>query len=253
MSLRALASCILFVALVSLFSSNFSNAFNITKILSNTSDFGSFNNLLTQTGLAETINSRSSLTILALDNGAVGSLQGKSKDEVQRILMNHVILDYIDQNKLKNLPNKTTTMTTLLQASGVAQQGQGFLNVTVSGNDILFGSEVKDSPLAARFVKSVYAEPYNISVLQISQSIVAPGISAPAPYTTLPPPPPSKKAPAPSPMTRKAPPPAPTKGEEDSGNTAAAPGPADSGAPCALGSGAAVAVLMGLVLNFVGL
>ncbi|KAJ0090971.1 hypothetical protein Patl1_12710 [Pistacia atlantica] len=130
MSLRARASCILFVALVSLFSSNFSNAFNITKILSNTSDFGSFNNLLTQTGLAETINSRSSLTILALDNGAVGSLQGKSKDEVQRILMNHVILDY-NQSILKNLPNKTTTMTTLLQASGVAQQGQGFLNVTI--------------------------------------------------------------------------------------------------------------------------
>ncbi|XP_031276478.1 fasciclin-like arabinogalactan protein 3 [Pistacia vera] len=127
-------------------------------------------------------------------------------------------------------------MTTLLQASGVAQQGQGFLNVTVSGNNILFGSEVKDSPLAARFVKSVYAEPYDISVLQISQSIVAP-------------------APAPSPMTRKAPPPAPAKGEEDSRNTAAAPGPgpADSGAPCALGSGAAVAVLMGLILHFVGL
>ncbi|XP_031264974.1 fasciclin-like arabinogalactan protein 3 [Pistacia vera] len=231
MSLRTLAPCVLLVAL---FTSSLTNAFNITKILSNTSDFGSFNNLLSQSGLAETINSRSSLTILALDNGAVGSLQGKSKDEVQRILTNHVVLDYIDQNKLKNLPKKTTTMTTLLQTSGVAQQGQGFSNVTVSGNDILFGSEVKDSPLAARFVKSVYAEPYNSS-----QSIVAPGIGAPALYTTLPPPPPSRKAPAPSPMTRKVPPPG--------------PGPADSGAPCALGSGAAVAVLMGLVLHFVGL
>ncbi|KAJ0030466.1 hypothetical protein Pint_12634 [Pistacia integerrima] len=196
MSLRTLAPCVLLVAL---FTSSLTNAFNITKILSNTSDFGSFNNLLSQSGLAETINSRSSLTILALDNGAVGSLQGKSKDEVQRILRNHVVLDYIDQNKLKNLPNKTTTMTTLLQASGVAQQGQGFLNVSVSGNNILFGSE--------------------------------------------------------SPMTRKAPPPAPAKGEDDSGNTAAppGPGPADSGAPCALGSGAAVAVLMGLILHFVGL
>ncbi|XP_031276334.1 fasciclin-like arabinogalactan protein 3 [Pistacia vera] len=236
MSLRALAPCVLLVAL---FTSSLTNAFNITKILSNTSDFGSFNNFLSQSGLAETINSRSSLTILALDNGAVGSLQGKSNDKVQRILTNHVLLDYIDQNKLKNLPNKTTTMTTLLQASVVAQQGQGFLNVTVSGNTILFGSEVQDSPLAASFVKSVYAEPYNISVLQISRSIVAPGISAPAPYTTLPPPPPSKTAPAPSPMTRKAPPPATAKGKEDTRNTAAAPGRgrADSGAPCALGSG----------------
>lgn len=255
MSLRALASCVLSAAVVSFFPSSISNAFNITDILSKASDFGSFNNLLTQSGLAKTINNRSSITILAVDNGAVGSLQGKSKYEVQRVLMNHVILDYIDKSKLKNLPNKTATMVTLLQASGAAQRGQGLLNVSVSGDDILFGSGVKGSPLVARFVKSVYAEPYNISVLQISQGIVAHGISAPAPYTTVPPPRSSKKAPAPSPATDRAPTPTPTKGEDDSGNAAATagPAPADSGAICALGSGATGLALMGLVLNFVGL
>ncbi|KAJ4718795.1 Fasciclin-like arabinogalactan protein [Melia azedarach] len=155
------------------------NSFNITKILNDNSDFSTFNELLTQTGLAKKINSRSTITVLALDSGAVGSLQGKPRNEIENILSNHVVLDYYDIEKLKKLPNKTSILTTMFQATGSAQIGQGFLNVTrTSSGDVVFGSGVKDSPVNAKAVKSVYSQPYNISVIQISKAIVAPGIEA---------------------------------------------------------------------------
>lgn len=255
------------ITLLILLCATFSNAFNISKILSDGSDFGSFNELLKQTGMAQKINNQQTITVLALDGGAVGSIQGKSKDELERILSNHVILDYYDMDKLKKLTNKSATLTTMFQKSGVAQSGLGFLNVSkTSSGDIMLGSGVKGAPLVARVMKQVAAQPYNISVVQISQAIVAPGIdsidaSAPTQSQNQPPPPPKKKAAAPTPKEEEAEVPSPTDEsaatpEADSpaltpGDEPAADQPSGASSRALMGSGASVAAaLMGLM--FVG-
>ncbi|KAF6136404.1 hypothetical protein GIB67_006644 [Kingdonia uniflora] len=116
---------------------------------------------------------------------------------------------------------KSSLLTTLFQSSGVAMNEQGFINVTktVSG-EIEFGSAVKGAPLTSKLVKMVAAQPYNISVLQISSPIVPTGIENANPNSTASPPhsaspatPPPSEGPAGpvagSPKASKAP--APTK------------------------------------------
>ncbi|KAF6138453.1 hypothetical protein GIB67_022487 [Kingdonia uniflora] len=84
---------------------------------------------------------------------------------------------------------KSSLLTTLFQSSGVAMNEQGFINVTktVSG-EIEFGSAVKGAPLTSKLVKMVAAQPYNISVLQISSPIVPTGIENANPNSTASPP-----------------------------------------------------------------
>ncbi|XP_050219960.1 fasciclin-like arabinogalactan protein 3 [Mercurialis annua] len=201
------ASSLLVVALLCILSSS-STAFNITRILANYPDFSTFNNLLTQTGLAQQINTRQTITVLAVSNSGMGAVSGKPIDVVKRILGAHVILDYYDQPKLQKIQKKSSILTTLYQTTGMADTQQGFLNVTKTPNGIIFGSAVKGSQVTASLEGSVAAQPYNISVLQVSSIIEAPGIENMAP----PPPPAPKKAPAPAP-TKSAKTPAPVAEE----------------------------------------
>ena len=207
MDSRAISAALLLSFL--LFSA--ASAFNITNLLSQFPDFNDLNDFLTQTNLAGEINSRKTITILALDNGAVSGLSGKPLDVLRRILSVHVILDYYDAQKLAKLStDNTTVLTTLFQASGAARNQQGFIKVTqISHGEIAFGSAVRGTQFDSRLVKSVVAQPYNICVLQISSPIQVPGIDAKPPRSSPTPPPPSsfspvgspKKAPAPSAKT----------------------------------------------------
>ncbi|CAK7354252.1 unnamed protein product [Dovyalis caffra] len=234
------ASPLLFIALLCLLSST-STAFNITKILAQYPEFANFNDLLSQSGLAQEMNSRQTITVLALDNGSIDGLSGRPLEIAKRILSAHVILDYYDQLKLSKLQKASTIVTTLYQASGIADDQQGFLNISRTAEGIKFGSAMKGAPLVASLVKSVYTQPYNISVLQVTEPIETPGIENIAP----PPPPgaaaaPPKKAPAPAPTSKTpaAPPtaktpakspskaPAPTKEEPSTPTEAPTEGPA---------------------------
>ncbi|KAI4326226.1 hypothetical protein MLD38_031560 [Melastoma candidum] len=152
-----------------------STAFNITDILGQHPDFSSFNDALTQTQVASLINSRQSLTVLALDNGAVSGLPS-SQDALRAVLSLHVILDYFDLQKLQNMAQKSTILTTLYQTTGQANGMQGFLNVTVTNAGVMIGSAVPGSSLGSSLVKLVASQPYNISVLQVSSAIVPPGV-----------------------------------------------------------------------------
>jgi len=118
----------------------------------------------------------------------MSSLTSKAESTVRYILADHVILDYYDELKLGDLHrNKSgTIVTTLLQTTGVAQNRQGFLNITVSssGREVVFGSAVKGAQHDSRMVKMVAAQPHNISVIQISQPIIAPGLDG---FSDLPP------------------------------------------------------------------
>lgn len=225
------------IAAVLLLSIASTSAFNITILLSRHPGFEVFNDLLSRTHLAGEINRRSTITVLAVANDRIGSITGKTEDIQRRILSDHVILDYYDLRKLDKIKEKRTILTTLFQASGVADDQQGFLAVVRRRDgSVMFGSAVRGAPLDARLEGPVAAYPYNISVLSISQPIIAPGIDGEwrSPPLRPPPPPPMAKAPAPvEKVSPPAPPPAESPVEEEPADAPAsapapAPGPADA-------------------------
>lgn len=166
-----------FLSTLVLLSSTVVVAHNITLILDRYPDFTQFNSLLSQTKLADEINRRKTITILAVTNARLGSLSGRLVDVQKRILSNHVVLDYYDTMKLNKLKDTKTVLTTLYQATGTADDKQGFLDVIhKKDGSIVFGSAMKGAPIDAQMEGSVASQPYNISVLSISHPIIAPGI-----------------------------------------------------------------------------
>ncbi|KAG8388190.1 hypothetical protein BUALT_Bualt02G0100000 [Buddleja alternifolia] len=156
------------------------NAFNVTQILSQYPNFSNFNNYLTQTNLVSEINSRQTITVLAVENDNLSPLSGKSSDVLKNILSVHVILDYFDVPKLQKLTSGSTTLTTLFQSSGLAKGQQGFLNVSHPSTDsVAFASVVSGATPGSHLVKSIVSKPYNISVLQVSKVIIPQGIDGP--------------------------------------------------------------------------
>ncbi|KAG8375356.1 hypothetical protein BUALT_Bualt10G0091600 [Buddleja alternifolia] len=197
------------------------SAFNITRILEKYPEFTQFNTLLTNTKVADQVNSRKSITVLALNNDRVGEIAGKQEDALKRILSTHIILDYFDVLKLNKLKDTKTLLTTLYQASGTADDQQGFLNVVhQTGGSIVFGSAMKGAPVDAKLEASVLSQPYNVSVLSISKPILAPGIDGALRPASAPPP---KAVTAPTPSTTASPPPA---ASPESDMIADAPAPA---------------------------
>ncbi|RZC71102.1 hypothetical protein C5167_034283 [Papaver somniferum] len=212
---------LLCISLILLYISS-AQAFNITKLLAfYDPTYSTFNSYLTQANLASDINRRQTITVLAVPNSAMKSLEGKSKDVIKDVMSLHVILDYFDDQKIHKLSKKTALLTTLFQSSGIADGQQGFLNVTVlSSGEVAFGSAVKGAQLDAQLVKSVAAQPYNISVLEVSSLIIPQGIDNSPPS----PPPPPSAAPAPAPTkSKKAPAPTPAKAPKSSKSPAPAP------------------------------
>ncbi|KAD7117224.1 hypothetical protein R6Q59_006198 [Mikania micrantha] len=157
---------------------------NITAILSEFPEYSDFNSYLTQTKLADEINSRGTVTVLVLNNGVVSALAGKHPlSVIKGVLSLHILLDYYDNKKLHAISDGTTLSTTLYQTTGNAPGNVGFVNITdLKGGKVGFGSAVAGSKLDSTYTKSVKQIPYNLSVLEIDAPIIAPGIlTAPAP------------------------------------------------------------------------
>lgn len=210
-------------------------AFNITRLLGEFSDFSTFNNLLSQTKLAEEINRRQTITVLAVDNGAASVISSLASDVQRKVLSMHVVLDYYDTAKLEPIKNHTTLLTTMFQSSGKATDRMGYLNFTKRSDGVMvFGSAQPGAPKNSLMLKSVASRPYNISVLQVSAPIVPPGVGGSLDSGA--PPPHKATAPAPAPATNgkkgalppnddEAPAPAPS-GDTVGDALADAPGPA---------------------------
>ncbi|GJN21006.1 hypothetical protein PR202_gb08451 [Eleusine coracana subsp. coracana] len=215
---------LLFVLLVACLASS-ASAFNITRLLGEFSDFSSFNDLLTQTKLAEEINRRQTITVLALDNGAAGGVSSLPSDVQRKVLAMHVVLDYYDTAKLEAIKGKSAVLTTLFQSSGQATDRMGFLNFTKRADgSMVFGSAEPGAQMAAHIVKSVASRPYNISVLQVSAAIVPPGVGGKAPAKGK-----KKAAPPPSDAEEEAPAPGPSDDDDEaSADAPAADGPGPS-------------------------
>ncbi|XP_062217370.1 fasciclin-like arabinogalactan protein 14 [Phragmites australis] len=200
-------------------------AFNITRLLGEFSNFSTFNDILSQTKLADEINRRQTITVLAVDNGAVSTISSLPSDVQRKVLSMHVILDYYDTAKLGAIKNKSAMLTTLFQSSGQATDRMGFLNYTKRADGVMvFGSAEPGAQVTSQMVKSIASRPYNISVLQVSAAIVPPGVGSAD----------NRKARAPSPTPAKAttpgPAPAPSKGRKaapPSKDEAPAPAPFD--------------------------
>lgn len=145
------------------------SAHNITRILTEYPEFGLFNSLLSQSKIADEINRRMTITVMAVDNASASALSGLDADDLKKALSIHVILDYYDDAKLAKLSKNTTLLTTLFQSSGVANDRMGFLNYTKrkADNKLLFGTAQPGSPLSSAFVKVIAVRPYNISVIQV--------------------------------------------------------------------------------------
>ncbi|CAK8570100.1 unnamed protein product [Lathyrus sativus] len=170
------------------------HALDVAKLLEKSPEFASFTKALNETKLIDQINSRNSITILALNDGAMGGLSGKSPQAIKAILSTHVILDYFDEKKLMEAQGSNQLLTTLYQASGLAQNQQGFIKVALVGEgEIAFGSAVKGSPVDVELVKTVVTQPYNISILEVARPITFEGGNAQAPSA-----PANAKAPAPA-------------------------------------------------------
>ncbi|XVE51754.1 hypothetical protein DITRI_Ditri02bG0066100 [Diplodiscus trichospermus] len=231
MSPMSCPAVVLFFSLFLLLSSA-ADAFNITEILSPYPDFTTFNNYLIQTGVAGEINSKQTITVLVVADGNMSAVSGQSIDTIKKVLSVHVILDYYDVTKLQNLHAKSVVVTTLYQQSGKAQNQQGFLTVTHVGNGpVAFGSAAPGSNVDSILVKTISSQPYNISVLQVtnmisvtSNSTTPSSPTAEAPAVSPPPPParasPPRKALAPGPSQKKSP-------------AASPPKPSDATAPLA--------------------
>ncbi|KAL7114351.1 hypothetical protein ACP275_04G115700 [Erythranthe tilingii] len=223
----------LFLSFFLVFHINANNAFNITQILGQYPDFSSFNTYLTQANLAGDINSRQTITVLVVENSNTSPLSGLSPDALKSILSVHVVLDYFDAPKIQKLSNTSTTVTTLFQASGLARGQQGFLNIThATADSISFKSAVAGATTVSSLVKSVASQPYNISVLQVSNVIVPPEPTNSTSNNSTSSSPPPSTAPSTAPSASKTPPPPPPTTVSPSKSPSAAP-PTSSPVPSA--------------------
>ncbi|KAF3486194.1 hypothetical protein F2Q69_00057798 [Brassica cretica] len=214
MNLNVSSFSLLSLTLLLLFSPTVT-ADNITHAFEKYSNFSTMSDLFTKTKLTTLISKYQTITLLAVNNNNISSITKKSAIELKNILMTHVILDYYDELKLKGMKEKSIMLTTLYQTTGLGEEMNGFLNCTKSKGRVYFGSGVKGSPLNAEYVTTLYHNPFNLSIIQITMPIVAPGLSL---AVLPPPPPPVPLAPAPAPSSGATPPapaPAPGPGNED--------------------------------------
>ena len=182
---------VLCLALMLSFSSAI-NCLDITKVLGQYPELSTFSKYLTETKLADQINSGKAVTILALDNKAIAPLSGKPLEAIKAVIGTHVIPEFYDEKKLFDIIGSHAQLPTLSTASGLAAKIYVSL---INEGEMAFSSAVEGSTYDATLVQSTDAEPGVVSILQVSQPIVKVGASTPAtPATPATPTTPSKPA-----------------------------------------------------------
>ncbi|CAH9148189.1 unnamed protein product [Cuscuta epithymum] len=157
-------------------------SYNITAVLESYPSFSTFNDYLIRTGIATTINSHTPppVTVLAVDNANIStSLSGTALNVLKKIMSAHVILDYFDAPKLQRLGNRSVTVATLFNSRGEALNNhqQGYINITGFGSgNVGFTAAAPTALGQSSLVTSLVSQPYNFSLLQISNVIVPSGI-----------------------------------------------------------------------------
>ncbi|KAL5208039.1 hypothetical protein ABZP36_032474 [Zizania latifolia] len=157
---------------------------NITAILAEHRDLAEFSRQLTATGLADNIDGRNTVTVLAVDDAHMAPLKarGLPRERLRHVLSLHVLVDYYDDAKLHRLPGGSAVVSTLFQASGDAPGSEGMVKIADrrGGRVAFVPQDVDDAQATVFYIKSVHEAPYNISVLQVSAVISSPAAEAPS-------------------------------------------------------------------------
>ncbi|XP_075522998.1 fasciclin-like arabinogalactan protein 1 [Primulina tabacum] len=180
------ASAVLFLAVLLL--SPTTDAFNVTLMLDKHPEFSTFNHYLSVTQLAPEINRRRTITVCAVDNPGMADLLAKhlTLGGIKNVLSYHVLLDYFDAKKLHQITDGSALAATMYQATGFATGSSGFINITDLGRGkVGFSPEDNGGNISATFVKSVEAQPYDISIIQISNLLPSSEAEAPAPAPSV--------------------------------------------------------------------
>ncbi|KAL3678683.1 hypothetical protein R1sor_021639 [Riccia sorocarpa] len=224
-SLRAVpVLALLFIAAVSAQTT----PFNITTLLAQFPDFSELNRLLSATNVSEEINSRQSLTLLALSNSVLSGFQ--TTLDVGDVLRYHVLLQFFSIDDLQALPENATGVTTLLQTTGRVQENAGELNIYNTPAGVVFGPTVLGSTSNASLVTNISRVNYDISVVQIDRVLIPAPLAPASEPTTAPASAPATSAPAPSSGTTPASAPAPASATVPAPATIPASGPAPASA-----------------------
>lgn len=157
--------------------------FDILQILGKHDEFSQFCKLLNETHLAGDINRDRTITVLAVANGDMGHLAAGhySLGTIRHILELHVVADYYDDKKLKQLSHAATAASTLFQRSGFAPGMAGYVNITQhrGGKVSFIVDDAADSVKPVTYVKQIESHRYDYSVLQVSGVLSSPEAEAP--------------------------------------------------------------------------
>ncbi|KAH7439444.1 hypothetical protein KP509_04G060700 [Ceratopteris richardii] len=167
---------------------------NITNILARAEgSYSLLNRLLSRTGVAEEINSRSSMTVLAPDDATLGQLVasygggGIPQQQISDTLRYHVLLEYMDLPDMRARP-PGQLVTTLYQTTGRAAGELGWVSLSLLGDGrVGVGLPFPGAPPNATIVSTVALFPYNISVLQVDRVLIPPQLaqSPPPPFPPI--------------------------------------------------------------------
>ncbi|XP_006595480.1 A-kinase anchor protein 14 [Glycine max] len=137
---------------------------DIDKVMRQYPEYSRFSKYLSQTQLARAICGRPSVTVLAVDNTAMGPLEGKPVDHIKNILRVHVALQYLD---LDLQDKQTIALPTL---------SQGVLLKINKGAVTFVSATHPNAVVRARLIKPIIVSQShnNISVVQVNSLIIPP-------------------------------------------------------------------------------
>ncbi|XP_062185061.1 fasciclin-like arabinogalactan protein 8 [Phragmites australis] len=154
------------------------SAHNITAVLDGMPEYTLYNSYLSQTKVCDEINSRDSVTVLVLTNGAMSSLVANlSLADIKNALRLLTLLDYFDEKKLHSLGSGSELTTSLYQTTGEAAGNMGHVNITdLRGGKVAFASAAPGAKFQSTYTKRIKEFPSNLSVLEVSDPITFPGL-----------------------------------------------------------------------------
>ncbi|GMI77819.1 hypothetical protein HRI_001451200 [Hibiscus trionum] len=195
------------------------HAFNITQILRRYSQFDTYNENLSKTGVAGQINSQKSVTVLVVANDQLIAFHTMPEVSIRGILSFHVVHGYYDAARLKSLPSGTTLPT--------FYPGTTALTSNYEGNGVVTFRSAGENPgfKGVQLLGTIEDQPQIISILQVA-SIIPIGDPASPPSQQAPSA--SPKASPPRKMLAPAPAPPPSTQEKKSPSPSPSPAPAPS-------------------------
>ncbi|WOK99815.1 hypothetical protein Cni_G08527 [Canna indica] len=158
------------------------HGYNITKILAQHPEFSTFNHYLSITHLANDINRRLTITVLAVDNAGMADVLSRhySLLTIRNVLALHVLTDYYGAKKLHQLTKGSTLASSIFQSSGHAPGTTGYINISDHrAGKVSFITEDAGGASPVSFVKSIKEMPYNLSILQVNRIMSSPEAEAP--------------------------------------------------------------------------